>query len=295
MITANDNSSLRGPWGASNGADVSLILTLPTSIITMMIWVTDQHCHWRWFWRWWRQRQRQRRVDAPLQRFLGRMAPGSSAATRSSIPFIAQIILLALNPPDRRGGGRKRPHSCTAFAVVARHFSRFAGQWFEMSAASPWLGEYCSAASPWLTEDSSVAALTVSAIRWPGKPWRGGPVPCGNEAGSARGSPGKAPREAPLSSRKIWPSDSLAPPWRRMAIVGPPSLNASASVRLAASSQNQILPFLGTSQDTWSTSLVLLQTAPSTVICLRSACCSKLLHANRRIQHLQPLAARTSR
>ena len=92
--------------------------------------------------------------DAPPQRFLGRMAPASSArgstsalrdsgpgaAAGNSVPFIASIVLLGIIVAAVGGGG----------LVLARRFQSRCS----ISAASPSLGA-----------DGSVAALTVSAIR----------------------------------------------------------------------------------------------------------------------------------
>ena len=94
------------------------------------------------------------RFDAPPLRFLGKMAPASSAwggatalrdggpgaAAGSSVPFIASIILLALIVAAVGGGG----------LVLARRFQS---------------RRNIPAASPSLGADGSVAALTVSAIR----------------------------------------------------------------------------------------------------------------------------------
>ena len=94
------------------------------------------------------------RFDALPLRFLGRMAPASSArggasafrdggpgaAAGSSVPFIASIILLGIIVAAVSGGG----------LVLAR---RFQSQ------------RNISAASPSLGADGSVAALIVSAIR----------------------------------------------------------------------------------------------------------------------------------
>ena len=95
------------------------------------------------------------RFDAPPLRFLGKMAPASSAwggatalrdggpgaAAGSSVPFIASIILLALIVAAVGGGG----------LFVVWHF-----QSRNISAASP---------SSSLGADGSVADLTVPAIR----------------------------------------------------------------------------------------------------------------------------------
>ena len=94
------------------------------------------------------------RFDAPPRRFLGRMAPASSArggasalrdsgpgaAAGNSVPFIASIILLGIIVAAVGGGG----------LVLARRFQS---------------RRNISAASPSLGADGSVPALTVSAIR----------------------------------------------------------------------------------------------------------------------------------
>ena len=65
----------------------------------------------------------------------GRLLPRRpGAAPPRSVPAILTRLREALclsslrsssSYPHRRGRGRRRPHSCTAFAVATRHFSRF--------------------------------------------------------------------------------------------------------------------------------------------------------------------------
>ena len=71
---------------------------------------------------------------APLRRFLGRLAPASSArgsasALRDGDPGAAVLCTFhrTYHPScsHLHRAVRRRPHSCTTFAVAARHFSRF--------------------------------------------------------------------------------------------------------------------------------------------------------------------------
>ena len=93
--------------------------------------------------------------DSPLLRFLGRLAHASSAlgsasALSDSNPGAAVLFAFhhTYHPSCShfRRGGRRQPHSCTVFAVAARHFSPFPFALLRVCAYG------------------SVAALTVSMI-----------------------------------------------------------------------------------------------------------------------------------
>ena len=66
-----------------------------------------------------------------------------------------------------------------------------------------------------------------------------------------------------------------------------PSLGASSAVRPRLISRTSYSPSPGTrlaATRARTTQLALMQSAPSTILCSGSACCSKLLHAYRRMQ-----------
>ena len=157
--------------------------------------------------------------DLPL-RFLGlhhrpRAAPPRSV-TVVLVPLREALCLSLrhISYPHRRGGGRRRPHSCTAFAVAARHFGRF-------PFARRRRFRRCS--------DSVCDTLTG----------QGGPrsmfpdhAELAAPAGAARGSPFQVRREA-HPSMPILPRRWTLAPFLQL------SLSASSAVRPAASSHRQ--------------------------------------------------------
>ena len=93
--------------------------------------------------------------------------------------------------------------------------------------------------------------------------------------GAVRGGLGEVRREAHPSSIPKPQRRSTVVPFMQLA------LSASSAVRPAAPPLQQRSPSPAARlASTRTTQLALLQSAPSTVICSRSACCLKLMHAN---------------
>ena len=158
--------------------------------------------------------------DLPL-RFLGlhhrpRAAPPRSV-TVVLVPLREALCLSLrhISYPHRRGGGRRRPHSCTAFAVAARHFGRF-------PFARRRRFRRCSDSVCDTLTGQRAVALHVSGSRGAG----------GTGAGAARGSPCQVRREA-HPSMPILPRRWTLAPFLQL------SLSASSAVRPAASSHRQ--------------------------------------------------------
>ena len=96
----------------------------------------------------------------------------------------------------------------------------------------------------------------------------------GTGPGAARGGPGEVRLIRRRSRNRESQRRSTVAPFMQLAVSASSAVPAAPPLQQRSPSEAVRLP------STRTTQLALLQSAPSTVICLRSACCLKLLHAN---------------